>query len=65
MNATIFKQHGGPEVLEYAEVPEPKILANEVLIEVKACALNAYSGPRYFGRRTRGRSARHLGKSRR
>jgi NADPH:quinone reductase-like Zn-dependent oxidoreductase len=40
MNATIFKQHGGPEVLEYAEVPEPKILANEVLIEVKACALN-------------------------
>src|SRR5260370_5309927 len=40
MNATIFKQHGGPEVLEYTEVPEPKILANEVLIEVKACALN-------------------------
>src|SRR6266478_1251345 len=40
MNATIFKQHGGPEVLEYAQVPEPKILANEVLIEVKACALN-------------------------
>ena len=40
MNATIFKQHGGPEVLEYTEVPEPKILANEVLIEVRACALN-------------------------
>ncbi len=40
MIATIFKHHGGPEVLEYAEVAEPKILANEVLIEVKACALN-------------------------
>ncbi len=40
MNATIFRQHGGPEVLEYAEVSEPTILANEVLVEVKACALN-------------------------
>jgi NADPH:quinone reductase-like Zn-dependent oxidoreductase len=40
VKAAIFKQHGGPEVLEYAEVPEPRIRANEVLVEVKACALN-------------------------
>ena len=40
MKATIFKQHGGPEVLEYADVPEPVVRANEVLVEVKACALN-------------------------
>jgi NADPH:quinone reductase-like Zn-dependent oxidoreductase len=40
MKAIIFKQHGGPEVLEYAEVAEPTFLANEVLVEVKACALN-------------------------
>jgi NADPH:quinone reductase-like Zn-dependent oxidoreductase len=40
VKATIFRQHGGPEVLEYTEVPEPKIRPNEVLIEVKACALN-------------------------
>jgi len=40
MKAIIFKQHGGPEVLEYADVAEPSILANEVLVEVKACALN-------------------------
>ena len=40
MKAAIFKQHGGPEVLEYADVPEPAIRANEVLVEVKACALN-------------------------
>ena len=40
MKAAIFKQHGGPEVLEYADVPEPRIRANEVLVEVKACALN-------------------------
>ena len=40
MKATIFKQHGAPEVLEYTDVPEPSIRANEVLVEVKACALN-------------------------
>ena len=40
MKAAIFKQHGGPEVLEYADVPDPRIRADEVLIEVKACALN-------------------------
>lgn len=40
MKAVVFKQHGGPEVLEYTEVPAPAIKPNEVLIEVKACALN-------------------------
>jgi NADPH:quinone reductase-like Zn-dependent oxidoreductase len=40
MKASIFRRHGGPEVLEYADVPEPQVRANEVLVEVKACALN-------------------------
>jgi len=40
MKASIFRRHGGPEVLEYVEVPEPQMRANEVLVEVKACALN-------------------------
>jgi NADPH:quinone reductase-like Zn-dependent oxidoreductase len=40
MKAIIFQQHGGPEVLQYAEVPDPQIKANEVLVEVRACALN-------------------------
>ena len=40
MKAVIFKQHGGPDVLEYTDVPEPAIKADEVLVEVKACALN-------------------------
>jgi NADPH:quinone reductase-like Zn-dependent oxidoreductase len=40
VKATIFKQHGGPEVLEYTDVPQPTVRANEVLVEVKACALN-------------------------
>ena len=40
MKAVVFHQHGGPEVLEYTEVPNPTIKANEVLVEVRACALN-------------------------
>ena len=40
MKAVIFRQHGGPDVLEYTDVPEPRIRANEVLVEVRACALN-------------------------
>jgi NADPH:quinone reductase-like Zn-dependent oxidoreductase len=40
MKAVVFNQHGGPEVLEYTDAPDPAIKANEVLVEVKACALN-------------------------
>lgn len=40
MKAIRFHQHGGPEVLRYEDAPDPKILVNEVLIRVKACALN-------------------------
>jgi NADPH:quinone reductase-like Zn-dependent oxidoreductase len=40
MKAVIFKRHGGPDVLQGADVPEPQIRANEVLVEVQACALN-------------------------
>lgn len=40
MKAVVFKTHGGPQVLEYTDVPDPTIKANEVLVEVKACALN-------------------------
>jgi NADPH:quinone reductase-like Zn-dependent oxidoreductase len=40
MKAVIFSQHGGPEVLKCTEVADPQIKANEVLVEVRACALN-------------------------
>jgi NADPH:quinone reductase-like Zn-dependent oxidoreductase len=40
MKAIVFQQHGGPEVLKYSEAPDPVIRANEVLVRVKACALN-------------------------
>jgi NADPH:quinone reductase-like Zn-dependent oxidoreductase len=40
MKAIVFSEHGGPEVLRYTEVAEPQIGANEVLVRVRACALN-------------------------
>jgi NADPH:quinone reductase-like Zn-dependent oxidoreductase len=40
MKAVIFNLHGGPEVLEYGDARDPTNKATEVLVEVKACALN-------------------------
>src|SRR4051812_12324307 len=40
MKAVVFHEHGGPEVLRVEERPEPRARANEVLVEVRACALN-------------------------
>src|SRR5438477_9382517 len=40
MKAVIFERHGGPECLKLTEVADPQIKANEVLVEVRACALN-------------------------
>ncbi|TFG15034.1 alcohol dehydrogenase [Candidatus Thorarchaeota archaeon] len=40
MKATLFHKHGGPEVLEYTEIEEPKVQPNSVIIDVKAVALN-------------------------
>ncbi|OGF54249.1 MAG: alcohol dehydrogenase [Candidatus Fraserbacteria bacterium RBG_16_55_9] len=40
MKAVRIHQHGGPEVLRYEDVPSPKISKDDVLIRVKACALN-------------------------
>jgi len=40
MKALAFPQHGGLDVLRYQDVPDPRIGAGEVLVRVKACALN-------------------------
>jgi NADPH:quinone reductase-like Zn-dependent oxidoreductase len=40
MKAVRFHEHGGPEVLRYEEVTDPKPSSDEVLVRVKACALN-------------------------
>ena len=40
MRAVRFHVHGGPEVLRYEEAPDPELGAGEVLVRVRACALN-------------------------
>ena len=40
MNAVVFHEHGGPGKLQYQEVPAPTLGPDEVLVRVKACALN-------------------------
>lgn len=40
MKAILFHKHGGPEVLEYTELPDPEPKAGEVLIRLRAAALN-------------------------
>ncbi len=40
MRAVVFREHGGPEVLMVEDVPAPVPRADEVLVEVRACALN-------------------------
>jgi len=40
MKAARIHQHGPPEVLKYEDVPDPKIKANQILVRVRACALN-------------------------
>jgi NADPH:quinone reductase-like Zn-dependent oxidoreductase len=40
MKAIVYAAHGGPEVMQYKDVPEPQIGPYEALVRVHACALN-------------------------
>jgi len=40
MKAVRIHQFGGPEVLTYEDVPDPELRQDQVLVRVKACALN-------------------------
>jgi NADPH:quinone reductase-like Zn-dependent oxidoreductase len=40
MKAVLFRHHGGPEVLEYADFPTPEPKPGEALIRLHAAALN-------------------------
>jgi NADPH:quinone reductase-like Zn-dependent oxidoreductase len=40
MRAVVYRRYGGPEVLEYTDVPDPKLSQNSVLVRIRAAALN-------------------------
>jgi NADPH:quinone reductase-like Zn-dependent oxidoreductase len=40
MKAAYFMKHGGPEVMEYGDVPDPVAKAGEVLVDVHAASVN-------------------------
>ncbi len=40
MKAAYIEAHGGPEVLTYGDLPEPEVGPNDVLVRVRASALN-------------------------
>jgi len=40
VKAVVFHHHGGPDVLEFAELPDPEPAAGQVLVRLRAAALN-------------------------
>ena len=40
MKAVRFHEFGGPEVLRFEDIPEPVLRKDQVLVRVKACAMN-------------------------
>jgi NADPH:quinone reductase-like Zn-dependent oxidoreductase len=40
MKAVRIHQFGGPEVLRFEDVPDPKLRSDQVLVRVQACAMN-------------------------
>ena len=41
MKAVVFEKHGGPEVLQLAEVPDPTAGPGEVVVDIHAASINA------------------------
>lgn len=40
MKAILYRRYGGPEVLEYADVPEPAIAPGQLLVDVHVASVN-------------------------
>jgi len=40
MKAMLFRRHGGPQVLEYSDLPTPEPEPGEILVRLRAAALN-------------------------
>lgn len=63
MNAVVFHEHGGPEVLGYEQVPRPSPRAAEVLVRVRAASLNALDNLAREGRFATALTLPHVGGS--
>ena len=63
MNAIVFREHGGPEVLSYEQVPRPTPQAGEVLVRVRAASLNALDSLAREGRFATRLTLPHVGGS--
>jgi len=42
MKAAVFNEPGGPEKIQIREVPDPQVNPNQILVQIKACALNHF-----------------------
>ena len=40
MKAVYFEEHGGPNVLQYGDLPDPEVRGGQALVDVKAASLN-------------------------
>ena len=40
MKAAFIERHGGPEVLEFGEMPDPVAASGEVLVDIVAASVN-------------------------
>ena len=40
MKATVIRKHGGPEVLSYEEVRDPRPIKDHAIVRVNNCAVN-------------------------
>jgi NADPH:quinone reductase-like Zn-dependent oxidoreductase len=40
MKAAYFMKHGGPEVMEYGDVPDPVVTVGQVLVDIHAASVN-------------------------
>jgi NADPH:quinone reductase-like Zn-dependent oxidoreductase len=40
VKAVVFDRYGGPDVLEYRDVPAPQAAATDVIVDVRACGIN-------------------------
>lgn len=40
MKAAVYRKYGPPEVIQFEEIPQPILIANELLVKVMASTLN-------------------------